>query len=47
MTGRITIVLFTTLDGVAQAPGGPEETLKADSRTAAGRRPSSTRSSAR
>lgn len=25
MTGRITIVLFTTLDGVAQAPGGPEE----------------------
>jgi len=25
MTGRITIDLFTTLDGVAQAPGGPEE----------------------
>ncbi|MFH8251103.1 dihydrofolate reductase family protein [Microbacterium sp. B2969] len=25
MTGRITIVLFTTLDGVAQAPGGPDE----------------------
>lgn len=25
MTGRITICLFTTLDGVAQAPGGPEE----------------------
>lgn len=24
-TGRITIDLFTTLDGVAQAPGGPEE----------------------
>jgi dihydrofolate reductase len=28
MTGRITIVLFTTLDGVAQAPGGPEEDLE-------------------
>ncbi|KHK95097.1 deaminase [Microbacterium mangrovi] len=25
MTGRISIDLFTTLDGVAQAPGGPEE----------------------
>jgi len=25
MTGRIYIDLFTTLDGVAQAPGGPEE----------------------
>jgi len=25
MTGRIIIDLFTTLDGVAQAPGGPEE----------------------
>lgn len=25
MTGRITIDLFTTLDGVAQAPGGPDE----------------------
>lgn len=25
MTGRIHIDLFTTLDGVAQAPGGPEE----------------------
>lgn len=25
MTGRIVIDLFTTLDGVAQAPGGPEE----------------------
>lgn len=25
MAGRITIDLFTTLDGVAQAPGGPEE----------------------
>jgi dihydrofolate reductase len=25
MTGRITIELFTTLDGVAQAPGGPDE----------------------
>ncbi|MFT4210613.1 MAG: dihydrofolate reductase family protein [Microbacterium sp.] len=25
MTGRITIDIFTTLDGVAQAPGGPEE----------------------
>ncbi|HWI21041.1 MAG TPA: dihydrofolate reductase family protein [Baekduia sp.] len=25
MPGRITIDLFTTLDGVAQAPGGPEE----------------------
>jgi dihydrofolate reductase len=25
MTGRITIDLFVTLDGVAQAPGGPEE----------------------
>jgi len=25
MTGRIRIDLFTTLDGVAQAPGGPEE----------------------
>lgn len=25
MTGRIFIDLFTTLDGVAQAPGGPEE----------------------
>ena len=25
MTGRITIDLFTTLDLVAQAPGGPEE----------------------
>ncbi len=25
MTGRITIDLFTTLDGVAQAPGGPHE----------------------
>jgi dihydrofolate reductase len=25
MSGRITIDLFTTLDGVAQAPGGPEE----------------------
>lgn len=25
MTGRITIDLFATLDGVAQAPGGPEE----------------------
>lgn len=25
MGGRITIDLFTTLDGVAQAPGGPEE----------------------
>jgi len=24
-TGRLTIDLFTTLDGVAQAPGGPEE----------------------
>ena len=24
-TGRIVINLFTTLDGVAQAPGGPEE----------------------
>jgi dihydrofolate reductase len=25
MTGRLTIDLFVTLDGVAQAPGGPEE----------------------
>ena len=25
MTGRITIDLFTTLDGVAQSPGGPDE----------------------
>lgn len=25
MSGRITIDLFTTLDGVAQAPGGPDE----------------------
>ena len=25
MRGRIVIDLFTTLDGVAQAPGGPEE----------------------
>ncbi len=25
MTGRIVIDLFTTLDGVAQAPGGPDE----------------------
>ncbi|UNK71122.1 dihydrofolate reductase family protein [Microbacterium sp. H1-D42] len=25
MTGRIIIDMFTTLDGVAQAPGGPEE----------------------
>ncbi|MWB99177.1 dihydrofolate reductase family protein [Agromyces seonyuensis] len=25
MTGRIVIDLFTTLDGVSQAPGGPEE----------------------
>jgi dihydrofolate reductase len=25
VTGRISIDLFTTLDGVAQAPGGPEE----------------------
>jgi dihydrofolate reductase len=25
MTGRIYIDLFTTLDGVAQAPGGPDE----------------------
>lgn len=25
MSGRISIDLFTTLDGVAQAPGGPEE----------------------
>lgn len=25
MAGRITIDLFTTLDGVAQAPGGPDE----------------------
>jgi dihydrofolate reductase len=25
MTGRISIDLFTTLDGVAQAPGGPDE----------------------
>lgn len=25
MTGRVLIDLFTTLDGVAQAPGGPEE----------------------
>lgn len=25
MTGRVIIDLFTTLDGVAQAPGGPEE----------------------
>ncbi|GAA5146214.1 dihydrofolate reductase family protein [Microbacterium pseudoresistens] len=25
MTGRLIIDLFTTLDGVAQAPGGPEE----------------------
>jgi len=25
MTGRIVIDIFTTLDGIAQAPGGPEE----------------------
>jgi len=27
MTGRITIDLFVTLDGVAQAPGGPDEDI--------------------
>ena len=25
MTGRVSIDIFMTLDGVAQAPGGPEE----------------------
>lgn len=30
MTGRITIDLFVTLDGVAQAPGGPEEDPSGD-----------------
>ncbi len=30
MTGRIIIDLFTTLDGVAQAPGGPEEDVSGE-----------------
>ncbi|GAB2467136.1 dihydrofolate reductase [Conyzicola lurida] len=30
MTGRILIDLFTTLDGVSQAPGGPEEDPEGD-----------------
>jgi dihydrofolate reductase len=30
MTGRIIIDLFTTLDGVAQAPGGPDEDTSGD-----------------
>lgn len=29
MTGLIHIDLFTTLDGVAQAPGGPDEDREA------------------
>jgi hypothetical protein len=47
MRGRIVIDLFTTLDGVAQAPGGPTKTPAAGSCSAAGRRRSRTPSSAR
>ena len=35
--GLIHIDLFTSLDGVAQAPGGPEEDPKVGSRSEGGR----------
>lgn len=39
MTGRIHIDIFSTLDGVGQAPGGSRRTPRAASDTAAGRAP--------
>ena len=36
--GELVVTEFTTLDGVAQAPGGPDEDREAGSPTADGRR---------